>query len=558
MCRVWNSVDYALDWPAELMAGELVGLMTRPYRGWSGAEVELLLREAFHTEVPARDFARLHEQADWDNDPAPTRNWVTELLGHPDQLRPHRVARPYWAGRQTGTVARPPHPEPATAPERFADMVRELHAHGYLDREFARPCLESDPDQHHAGDLDRELAARLGSTAPDRVWPLQPGTWDTDTFYSLIEIVHDLVARPRHRWDHPDHGDCGPHFDDFETEPGRRIYRALVNRLLDEHAVALRLADRGEDEGRLIRLVDAARNDLIERARLSPAAEVSDPVDHAIALFRSRDATTHNKRSAIVALANVLEDRRALLKTHLFTSDEGALFQIANQFDLRHRNDKQHTDYDPAERGDVGEAGAEGAGRALVPRQAGDDVLERHRLPGQGPSCRPDLRRCPSRTDGGEQVVRQILRDEGARAGPAPQVALGEELVERQEHGRACDAEVGREKPAGGDPAAGPQVAVQDRLPQCVGDLPVEGCGGPTVEDHRGNERGADGPRHRCLRIGMGACAEYGSRAGPVSGLPSPPVIRSMSPGPHGACDGAESPGPAQRSPSTGSRGGRS
>ena len=44
----------------------------------------------------------------------------------------------------------------------------------------------------------------------------------------------------------------------------------------------------------------------------------------------------------------MLEDRRNLLKAHLFTEDENALFHIANKFDLRHRNDRQHTEYDPA------------------------------------------------------------------------------------------------------------------------------------------------------------------------------------------------------------------
>ncbi len=47
----------------------------------------------------------------------------------------------------------------------------------------------------------------------------------------------------------------------------------------------------------------------------------------------------------------MLEDRRALLKKELFRSDEGALFRIANDFDLRHQNDEQHTDYAPAFRG---------------------------------------------------------------------------------------------------------------------------------------------------------------------------------------------------------------
>jgi hypothetical protein len=76
--------------------------------------------------------------------------------------------------------------------------------------------------------------------------------------------------------------------------------------------------------------------------------EAARQVAHAIALFRKRDATEQDERSAILALAQVLEERRQLLKTSLFSDDEGALFIIANRFDLRHSNERQHTDYDPA------------------------------------------------------------------------------------------------------------------------------------------------------------------------------------------------------------------
>lgn len=78
------------------------------------------------------------------------------------------------------------------------------------------------------------------------------------------------------------------------------------------------------------------------------APDVAGTVQHAIALFRRRGATEHDKRSAIVALHRVLEQRRGLLRASLFRDDEGALFQIANRFDLRHGNDQQHPDYDPA------------------------------------------------------------------------------------------------------------------------------------------------------------------------------------------------------------------
>ena len=56
----------------------------------------------------------------------------------------------------------------------------------------------------------------------------------------------------------------------------------------------------------------------------------------------------HDKRSAAITLALVLEERRNLLKEELLTKDEGALFQIANQFAVRHQNLDQRSDYDPA------------------------------------------------------------------------------------------------------------------------------------------------------------------------------------------------------------------
>ena len=44
-------------------------------------------------------------------------------------------------------------------------------------------------------------------------------------------------------------------------------------------------------------------------------------------------------------MARILENRRELLKVELFSKDEGALFAIANGFDLRHRRADQRGDY---------------------------------------------------------------------------------------------------------------------------------------------------------------------------------------------------------------------
>ena len=108
-----------------------------------------------------------------------------------------------------------------------------------------------------------------------------------------------------------------------------------------------RLAESGTDRGRLVHAPDDDRDELVQRALQSPVPGVRDDVGHAIALFRSRAATTSERRSAVVTLAGILEHRRALLRTELFKKDEGALFRIANECDLRHRDKSQQGDYDP-------------------------------------------------------------------------------------------------------------------------------------------------------------------------------------------------------------------
>ena len=86
----------------------------------------------------------------------------------------------------------------------------------------------------------------------------------------------------------------------------------------------------------------------IDNVLVNARPESAGQVAHAVALFRSRTADAEYKRSAILTLAGVLEERRQLIKAELGSADEGALFQIANKFAIRHQRAGQQADYDPA------------------------------------------------------------------------------------------------------------------------------------------------------------------------------------------------------------------
>jgi hypothetical protein len=75
--------------------------------------------------------------------------------------------------------------------------------------------------------------------------------------------MHDSVSSPRQRSFHSYGEDW--HYSDFATEPGQALYRWKVNELFARTALDLRLAEDGDDVGRLVHVADEARADLTHR-----------------------------------------------------------------------------------------------------------------------------------------------------------------------------------------------------------------------------------------------------------------------------------------------------
>ncbi|WTZ97803.1 hypothetical protein OG512_48625 [Streptomyces sp. NBC_01378] len=266
-------------------------------------------------------------------------DWFTELVSRALELRHAATPRPYWPQRRGNGLS---HDGSSVRDARrdFARLIGEFADNGYLAEVFGEECVD---DHSELPDASEVIDRRLGIP---HLWPLAPETWDEDTFYGLIEVFHDLVSRPRIRRYHSYSG-CGWHHSEFHNGPARILYRDKVNELLREAGIEYELAAEGEDLGRLVAITDDARSALVHRALTDSAPDITTRVRHAVALFRGRDTTVESKRSAIVTLAGILEERRALIKDQL-GKDEGALFEIANRYDLRHREAKQRGDYDEA------------------------------------------------------------------------------------------------------------------------------------------------------------------------------------------------------------------
>lgn len=367
--------ELRLVWPPGIFAAEAEIMVA------AGADDDALaglLAEAFHGDRGERlleQVAREQPYAGWSaegdpwavdgyktTDPGPlearaTARLVTDLAREALEL-PRHVLRPLYRQRQqaqSGEVL-----SVADCKARFGKLVSELAALGYFEDAFGSQCCDAHDDPDTEG--QRALAVRLelqdvplwppfewsmGVPEPNDV----PTRWTDEVFFDVVEALDELVARPRQRRWHDHHREWD--YSDYSHSTGQAVYRWRVNELLDRSDVPLRLATTGDDAGLLVHSAGDPRDELIERVLATPAPTDRAEVRHAVSLFRGRSAGREDKRSAIFTLARLLEDRRPLVGAALTSKDEGALFRIANEFDLRHRRAAHH---DKAQRADYDDA----------------------------------------------------------------------------------------------------------------------------------------------------------------------------------------------------------
>ncbi|WP_346268732.1 hypothetical protein [Streptomyces sp. So13.3] len=342
--------NYELLWPTELFIAEGERISRANNRFWSDRAI-WLLTEALSGTTAVADFEDLPAQSGVNDDPwapkqswgAPQRamtqhDWFDELISRAGELRHAAAPRPYWPQRR-GQNASHDGSTPRDTRREFARIIGGFQDNGYLVEVFGEECVDARDDLPDASGV---IERRLGIA---QLWPIKPESWDEDTFYGLIEVFHDLVSRPRMRNFHS-YGSCGWHHSEFHSGPAKTLYRVKVNEMLRNSGIDYELAAEGEDLGRLVAVTDDARSQLVHQALHVSQPDIQERTEHAIALFRSRSTSRESKRSAIVALAGILEERRKLIKDEMTSADEGALFLIANKFNLRHRDAGQHVDYD--------------------------------------------------------------------------------------------------------------------------------------------------------------------------------------------------------------------
>jgi len=192
-----------------------------------------------------------------------------------------------------------------------------------------------------------EAALDLGfQLFPITHWPSEDIT--EDHIFDTIEFLYDHAAKPGVlEWTTDETGWSYQDYESYDDESGKREFRNKANAFLVEYKIGYELTKGGII---LAKGTDGLQH--ILEAEIIPydEANVDSKVRNAITKWRNRHLSLSEKKEAIRELADVFEwlKKTKELGKVLDGKDESALFDLANNFGIRHHNPNQKTNYDHA------------------------------------------------------------------------------------------------------------------------------------------------------------------------------------------------------------------
>lgn len=222
------------------------------------------------------------------------------------------------------------------------DTFVDFEERGYFQEYFGFYCID-------AGDVDGILGSNVEarifrSLKKENLWPILENYKDysEDDVFDMIEFLYDHVSKPIDGTYHS-YNQCGWHYESFNRISGRNEFRQEVNTIIEDYSDGFILTEKGEI---FTKENPGIRNIFNANIKTDDPENIDKRLELAISKFRRHRASSEERRDAVRMLADILEYIRPSVKKALKSKDEADLFNIANNYGIRHHNKNQKTDYD--------------------------------------------------------------------------------------------------------------------------------------------------------------------------------------------------------------------
>jgi len=252
--------------------------------------------------------------------------------------------------RRVGKDGDPPRLTLAEVSKEIAAGYDHLERLGFLQKSFGYFCVDNgNVAGQHGTDLKTYFYISTGIRIAASVSDFLAAT-DEVGLFTLIEFLHDHVAKPKERTGrYHDYSGCGWHYDSqsdqFDVEAAQQEWRNTVNARLNYYGDGFELSAVGE-------VVRLAPNGLASLFETTPPVAAGDTniakLGAAVRMFRRGLSSREEQKQAVHVLVDLLEFYRPQVKEHLPKQDESDLFNIANNYAIRHHRVDQKDDYNDA------------------------------------------------------------------------------------------------------------------------------------------------------------------------------------------------------------------
>jgi hypothetical protein len=229
-----------------------------------------------------------------------------------------------------------------TIKEMFLRLFCELREEGYFSEYLGWSCVDMGKVEGVVKSPDLDMLLKLRKK---HLWPIEQRYVDytEDDLLDVIEYLYTVVSKPVEGTYHS-YNDCGMHWESFNKREGETIFREKMNELLGLYRARFELSEDGE----VLHRAEKGFEAIFAAETPTTDANILSRINAAVIRFRKHGSTVDDRRQAVRDLVDVFEYLRPQVKAVLDTKDENDLFNIANNFGIRHHNDKQKTGYDAA------------------------------------------------------------------------------------------------------------------------------------------------------------------------------------------------------------------
>ena len=222
------------------------------------------------------------------------------------------------------------------------DIYFDLRREGYFDEYFGFNCVDLG---FLYGKLGQDIEAKIfRALKKDNLYPFEDKFlgYSEDDLFDVIEFLFDNVSKPingeYHGWNY-----CGMHWKEFDKKEGEIVFRNSINEILIDYSDSFQLNQNGE----ILFIGEKGLKEIFNAIiKTDDPENIDNKIQSAIKRFRYHRSSIDERRNAVRELFDVLEYLKSKTKNVLLKKDESDLFNIANNFGIRHHNSKQKTDYD--------------------------------------------------------------------------------------------------------------------------------------------------------------------------------------------------------------------